>query len=214
MKITIPTPCKEKLRDDNFCTKCQHKITDFSNFTNDEISNEFQKSNVHCGIFHPSQLGQNLFKKTISNVMIFSAFGLMSTSSKAQKHNTACHDNPLPINNSIENESIEFKIIITKSSNTRIQEFSTFRLLINGELIEQTLKVGEEYTIKCDVLKGLPIDIRLASNENILDITKSYTTKNLPKKLKFNTSDFELKGKITGEIVTTPTIQGIIAIKE
>ncbi len=37
MKITIPTPCKEKLRDDNFCAKCQHKITDFSNLTNDEI---------------------------------------------------------------------------------------------------------------------------------------------------------------------------------
>ncbi|MGV0979303.1 hypothetical protein [Empedobacter falsenii] len=214
MKITIPTPCKEKLQDDNFCAKCQHKITDFSNFTNDEISNEFQKNSVHCGIFHPSQLGQNLFMKTISNVMIFSAFGLMSTSSKAQKPNTACHDNPLPINNSIENESIEFKIIVTKSYNTRIQEFSTFRLLINGELIEQTLKVGEEYTIKCDVQKGLPIDIRLASNENILDITKSYTTKNLPKKLKFSTSDFELKGKITGEIVPAPTIQGIIAIKK
>ena len=173
MKITIPIPCKEKLTNENFCAKCQHKITDFSNLTNDEISNEFQKSNVHCGIFHPSQLGLNLFKKTISNVIIFSAFGLMSTSSKAQKPNTACHDNPLPINNSIENESIEFKIIVTKSYNTRIQEFSTFRLLINGELIEQTLKVGEEYTIKCDVQKGLPIDILLASNEKNIEINKN-----------------------------------------
>ena len=214
MKITIPTPCKEKLRDDNFCAKCQHKITDFSNFTNDEISNEFQKKNVHCGIFHPSQLGQNLFKKTISNVMIFSALGLMSTSSKAQKHNTACHDNPLPINNSIENESIEFKIIVTKSSNTRIQEFSTFRLLINGELIEQTLKVGEEYRIKCDVQKGLPIDIRLASNENNVEITKNYTKKSLPKKVKISSNDFITEPMITGEIAIEPRVQGIIAIKE
>ena len=214
MKITIPTPCKEKLRDDNFCTKCQHKITDFSNFTNDEISNEFQKKNVHCGIFHPSQLGQNLFKKTISNVMIFSALGLMSTSSKAQKHNTACHDNPLPINNSIENESIEFKIIVTKSSNTRIQEFSTFRLLINGELIEQTLKVGEEYTIKCDIQKCLPIDIRLASNEKNIEINKNYTSKNLPKKLKLNVADFVAEEIIMGDIEIEPRIQGIIAIKE
>ena len=85
MKITIPIPCKEKLTNENFCAKCQHKITDFSNLTNDEISNEFQKSNVHCGIFHPSQLGQNLFKKTISNVMIFSDFELISTLKKRSK---------------------------------------------------------------------------------------------------------------------------------
>ncbi len=61
--------------------------------------------------------------------MIFSAYGLMSTSSKAQKPNTACHDNPLPINNSIENESIEFKIIVTKSSNTRIRRVFYFPII-------------------------------------------------------------------------------------
>ncbi len=146
--------------------------------------------------------------------MIFSDFELISTSSKAQKPNTACHDNPLPINNSIENESIEFKIIVTKSYNTRIQEFSTFRLLINGELIEQTLKVGEEYTIKCDVQKGLPIDILLASNEKNIEINKNYTSKNLPKKLKLNVADFVAEEIIMGDISIEPTIQGIIAIKK
>lgn len=32
-----PIPSKKKLTNKNFCTKCQHKITDFSNLTNDEI---------------------------------------------------------------------------------------------------------------------------------------------------------------------------------
>ena len=84
MKITIPISCKEKLTNENFCVKCQHKITDFSNLKNDKISNEFEKSNVYCGVFHPSQLGQNLFKKTISNVIIFFALGLMTSSVQGQ----------------------------------------------------------------------------------------------------------------------------------
>lgn len=81
-------------------------------------------------------------------------------------------------------------------------------------MIEQTLKVGEEYTIKSHVLKGLPIDIRLASIEKNIEINKNYTSKNLPKKLKLNVADFVAEEIIMGDISIEPTIQGIMAIKK
>ena len=213
MKVTVPTPCKEKLQDDNFCAKCQHKINDFSNLSENDLIESMQKEEVYCGIFHPSKKKKNLIQKTISNVMIFSALGLMSSSVNAQDK-TICAEPIAPKNDSVQFEKIEFKLIVSKTSDSQIQQFSTFRLLINGELIEQTLKVGEEYRIKCDVQKGLPIDIRLASNENNVEITKNYTKKSLPKKVKISSNDFITEPMITGEIAIEPRVQGIIAIKE
>ena len=213
MKVTIPTPCKEKLQDDNFCAKCQHKINDFSNLSENDLVESMQKEEVYCGIFHPSQLGKNLIQKTISNVMIFSALGLITSSVNAQDK-TICAEPIAPKNDSVQYEKIAFKLIVSKTSDSKVDQFSTFRLLINGELIEQTLKVGEEYTIKCDVQKGLPIDIRLASNENNVEITKNYTKKSLPKKVKINSNDFIMEPMIKGDISIEPTIQGIIAIKK
>ncbi|MGV0925324.1 hypothetical protein [Empedobacter tilapiae] len=213
MKITIPISCKEKLTSKNFCAKCQHKITDFSNLTNDEISNEFQKSNVHCGVFHPSQLGQNLFKKTISNVIIFSALGLMTSSVQGQDKIT-CTEPLAPKNDSIQVERISFRLIVDKTSNSKIQQFSTFRLLINNEVVKQSLKVGEEYTIKFDVHKGLPIDIRLASNENNVEITKSYTKQNLPKKVKVSSNDFIMEPMIMGKISIAPMVKEKVVVTE
>lgn len=64
----------------------------------------------------------------------------------------------------------------------RLRKFRLDLLLINNEIVKQSLKVGEEYTIKFDVHKGLPIVIRLASNENNVEITKSCTKQNLQKK--------------------------------
>ncbi len=104
--------------------------------------------------------------------------------------------------------------MLLKVLTQEFEEFSTFRLLINGELIEQTLKIDEEYTIKCDIQKGLPINIRLASNEKNIEINKNYTSKNLPKKLKLNIADFVAEEIIMGDIEIEPRIQGIIAIKE
>ena len=213
MKVTVPTPCKEKLQDDNFCAKCQHKINDFSNLSENDLIESMQKEEVYCGIFHPSKKKKNLIQKTISNVMIFSALGLMSSSVNAQDK-TICAEPIAPKNDSVQFEKIEFKLIVSKTSDSQIQQFYTFRLLINGELIEQTLKVGEEYRIKCDVQKGLPIDIRLASNENNVEITKNYTKKSLPKKVKISSNDFITEPMITGEIAIEPRVQGIIAIKE
>ncbi len=214
MKIILPTPCKEKLNEVNFCAKCQHKINDFSNLNQTDLADSMQKEEVYCGIFHPSQLDRNLLQKTISNVMVFSAFGLMISTMQAQKPNTACHDNPEPKNDSVQVEKIEFKLIVNKDSKSKTDDFSTYRLLINNEIIEQNLKVGKEYIIKFDVQKDFPIDIRLASNQKNIEINKNYTSKNLPKKLKLNVADFAMEDVIMGDIAIEPRIQGIIAIKQ
>ncbi|WP_291068956.1 MULTISPECIES: hypothetical protein [unclassified Empedobacter] len=81
-------------------------------------------------------------------------------------------------------------------------------------MIERTVKIGKEYTIKSHVLKGLPIDIRLASIEKNIENNKNYTSKNLPKKLKLNGADFVAEEIIMGDISIEPTIQGIMAIKK
>ena len=133
MKVTVPTPCKEKLQDDNFCAKCQHKINDFSNLSENDLIESMQKEEVYCGIFHPSQLGKNLIQKTISNVMIFSALGLMSSSVNAQDK-TICAEPIAPKNDSVQFEKIAFKLIVRQTSDSQIQQFSTFRLLINMRL--------------------------------------------------------------------------------
>lgn len=198
MKITIPIPCKEKLTNENFCAKCQHKITDFSNLTNDEISNEFQKSNVHCDIFHPSQLGQNLFKKTISNVMIFSAFGLLNSCTNGQDKPN-CTEPLVAKNDSIHKEKIKFKIKVNFGNSNL--EIKTYRLLINDELVESKLNVGEEYTIQFETLKNTELNLRLASNEINSEVYKSYSFKNFPNKVNLNTSDFEEQVVLMGDIV-------------
>ena len=145
--------------------------------------------------------------------MIFSALGLMSSSVNAQDK-TICAEPIAPKNDSVQYEKIAFKLIVSQTSDSQIQQFSTFRLLINNEVVEQNLKVGEEYTIKCDVQKGLPIDIRLASNENNVEITKNYTKKSLPKKVKINSNDFIMEPMIMGEISIAPPIKGKIAVTE
>ena len=157
-----------------------------------------------------NNLGTKRFKITPN----FSLVPAMMTSSVNAQDKTICAEPIAPKNDSVQFEKIEFKLIVSKTSDSQIQQFSTFRLLINGELIEQTLKVGEEYRIKCDVQKGLPIDIRLASNENNVEITKNYTKKSLPKKVKISSNDFITEPMITGEIAIEPRVQGIIAIKE
>ena len=117
MKIVIPTPCKEKLQDDNFCAKCQHQIKDFSDLNDQDIVQNFEKDKVYCGIFNSNQLNRTILQKTISNVMIFSALGLMISPTNAQEPRTACHGNPEPINKTVESETIQFKLKVKNDVN-------------------------------------------------------------------------------------------------
>ncbi len=87
-------------------------------------------------------------------------------------------------------------------------------MLINNEVVKQSLKVGEEYTIKFDVHKGLLIDIRLASNENNVEITKSYTKQNLPKKVKVSSNDFIMEPMIMGKISIAPMVKEKVVVTE
>lgn len=197
MKITIPIPCKEKLTNDNYCTKCQHQIIDFSKLTNNEILEEFQKNKVHCGIFHPKQLDQNLIKKTISNVMIISAIGLFTSCSDGQ-NKKVFEIKPTPINDSIEKETKQFQLRVTNA--ILGEKIKTYRLLINDEIVKNNLEVDKDYTIKFDLQKDTNIYLRLASNETILELTKDYTIDNFPTKINFSSNDFTEQETIMGEI--------------
>lgn len=199
MKITIPTPCKEKLQHDNFCATCQHKITDFSRLSNDEISKEFKENDIHCGIFNSRQLEKNILRKTIFNAIIFSTIGLLTSCTDAQEAKTFCHDNSKSIDDSIQKEKIKFKIIVNSGSSN--SEIKTYRLLINDELIESKLNVDEEYTIQFETVKNTELHLRLASNEVNSEVYTSYSLKKFPKKVNLNTSDFEEQMIIMGEIV-------------
>ncbi len=90
----------------------------------------------------------------------------------------------------------------------------TYRLLINDELIEQNLELGKEYTIKCDIQKDSPITVRLASNQDVVEITKNYLSKKLPKNIELNLSEFQNQNIIMGEIVIQPPLKGKMVVTE
>ena len=200
MKITIPTPCSEKLNDVNFCSKCQHQIIDFSELEDQTVSKEFEKNKVYCGIFSPNQLGRNIVSKTISNIAVFSAIGLIGTTANAQEKIT-CTETPQPKNETIQNETVEFKIIVNKSdAKDSYSSITSYRLLVNNEIIEENIEVGKEYTIKFEHPKNSHLNVRLASNQNQYQLSRNYTSDNLPKEIKLQLSDFRLQPIIMGKI--------------
>ncbi|WP_353167055.1 hypothetical protein [Empedobacter brevis] len=204
MKITIPTPCKQKLQDDNFCTKCQHSIQNFSEFNQQEMKSELENNNVYCGIFHPNQLNKNLIQKTISNVMIFSAVGLMISPVNAKNPEITNYNDLGFIKQSIKKETIEIKIKVNKNdTDSSVNHFRTYRLLINNEVIEENLEVGKEYTVTFEIQKGSDLTLRLASNQNRLDISRYFPKNKIPNKINFSTTDFVIQPVIMGKIAVS-----------
>ena len=61
--VTLEFHCPEKLSDKLFCDKCSHKIIDFTNKTEKELSKEIGKSSRPvCGLFKKSQLSDQFLK--------------------------------------------------------------------------------------------------------------------------------------------------------
>ena len=115
----------------------------------------------------------------------------------------------------VESETIQFKLKVKNDVNMLTTKgLLTYRLLINDELIEQNLELGKEYTIKCDIQKDSPITVRLASNQDVVEITKNYLSKKLPKNIELNLSEFQNQNIIMGEIVIQPPLKGKMVVTE
>ena len=115
----------------------------------------------------------------------------------------------------VESETIQFKLKVKNDVNMLTTKgLLTYRLLINDELIEQNLELGKEYTIKCDIQKDSSITVRLASNQDVVEITKNYLSKKLPKNIELNLSEFQNQNIIMGEIVIQPPLKGKMVVTE
>lgn len=194
MKITINTPCSEKLSTDNYCTKCEHQIPDLSSLSKSEAINHVTKENITCAIFRKDQLINSNPLKNIYNIVALSTATLLIPQVNAQELKFNDEEN-LNQTIRIETKEITFKII----SNTA-KEDETFRLLINDKLILEDIKANQDYNIKFDIEKNSTIEIRVASNQYAEDYTVNYSYDKLPEKVIYNRNQMKIKPIIMGKI--------------
>ncbi|MDW9378646.1 hypothetical protein [Chryseobacterium sp. JV558] len=92
MKLIIQNPCHENWEEmtgdekGKFCSVCSKKVTDFTDFSDEELITSFKSDKNVCGRFTEDQLGRNLSFSLTSKVALglLAASGVVTTA-KAQE---------------------------------------------------------------------------------------------------------------------------------
>ena len=190
MKKIVPIPCTQKLMENNFCTKCNHHIPDYSNLSTAELQNRIKLEKPQCGTFSSEQ--RLSFNNPIFNVLLFSTIGLLSTKNLAQHTFT-----PNSLNQTIELEQKEFELIIKDNLNDFKEDF---RLLINGELITEKIESDKKIKIQFEAIKDQEIHISIQSNQLPKYFNISFKVDKLPKTIEIERTNFHFKSIKTGKI--------------
>ena len=201
MRISIPKPCTEILNNENYCSKCKHHITDFSN---QELKlSDLNNQKMKCGIFSKDQLYNSNKLSKIYNIMLFSTLGLISSFSNAQEIKSDSNsDSNDRIIKSL--EKFKFKFKLTDEQPIEKNHTETFRLMINDNLILSEFKVDEEYTIEFEAEKDAEIMLKIISNRRNFMTEKMYFTSKLPSTITFKYKDISIKNYMLGKYILKP----------
>lgn len=199
MKINIPKPCKQKLSTTNFCSQCQHVIPDLSLCSSSELEMLFDKENIQCAIFSSNQVNTTLKLNSIINVVVVSSIGLISTQSLAQLPKEELNKIS-DFEQSINTRKISFTLQLNEKDKDILATKETFRLLLNDELVLDTLELNQDYKIEFEIDSQEEIILRVASNQSSIDIERMYFQYNFPKEINIKRSDLSVRQIIMGKI--------------
>jgi len=199
MKITIPTPCSEKLTLDNFCSKCQHQIKDLSDFGLNDVRTEIEKTNVSCAIFSKSQLDNSYNLKKVINVLAIANLAVLPTYGqefpRIENHEST---------QALQFTQTKFNFKLVEIDATKLMKDETFRLLINDQLILDNFEINKDYVIAFDSEINSEILVRIASNKRNVETERLLHNYNFPENIVISRSELSYKTLIMGKINYNP----------
>ena len=190
MKNFIPKPCHEKLDRNNFCQSCMHHIHDFSNTPPMQLLDELEHNKPYCGIFSTEQL--KFSSHPIYNLLLFSSIGFFSMPLNAQ---IVDHPELRPEQN-IEVIKKKFRLKLEKSE----QSNETYRLIINGIMVYDSIKNNEWIEMEFEIEKDQMIHLSVHSNLKQEYYFAEYFEKNLPDTMIIQRKSFQRKIMVMGKI--------------
>lgn len=180
IQISIPTPCNENWQEmtvvdiGKFCSSCQKTVIDFTNISDREIINIFNKSNNLCGRFNENQLNRTIVAPKEKSSLWIAASAAVVSFFTIGNHESIAQGEPKTVQTD-------------KRINEKTTSLGNVEIVVSGKILSD----AQEYIPQTIYIKNLTTKEEITSNDGFFSVKL-----NKVEKIYFYTKEDDIDSKV------------------